>query len=148
MHLCDKFLSRKVPEATGQHLSPKPCWEICCLSRAKPSRTILPKVQASPPPSSIGMCQGAPQLLSTATPPVPSLHGLTLCGTGVGGTLLCSQLPLPSEQLPVQSRNRMAFPLPLDSQPWQSQAPLEARSVISFQCVLYCFDCLFCRNKI
>ena len=38
--------------------------------------------------------------------------------------------------------------LSLWTQPLQSLAPLEAHSVISFTCVLSCFDCLsFCRNK-
>lgn len=75
------------------------------------------------------------QLLSAAAPPRPSLNtvwpfaGLELAGLGYSQhqSGVTSALLTPSFGAASQARNKMAFPLPLDSQPLQSQAPLEAQ---------------------
>lgn len=102
--------------------------------KKKKGQNILLKFQASLPPSSDRMCQGELPLLSTAGHHCHPPHGLPSAGSAT------MALPL-SEQLLGQPRNRVAFPS-LWTPNLSSPAPLEAHS-ISFQCVLYCFDCLF-----
>ena len=93
-------------------------------------------------------------LLSAAAPPQPALSvlwpfaGLELAGlscsqhkSGATGTLLASSFKAAGQASP--PRNKTAFPLPPDSQALQSQALLDAHSIIPFTCVSCSFDCLF-----
>lgn len=97
-------------------------------------QNILLKFQASLPPSSDRMCQGAPAPVHSR-PPLPPSSWFTLGGVSHDSLRLsqssCGGSPGTGWLSP-----------PLDSRPFPA-APLDAHSMIPFPCVLYCLHCLF-----
>lgn len=122
-----------LPQGQGRRLSLQPLQKICWSLWAMRSQGSRPEFQGHLPPGCSRMCHGAlpPQCSS---PPQPAL-GPVRPSVGSESFRHSRRLSSPGMRWPSFS--------PLDSQPLPSQAALEAHSVISFQCVLYCFDCLF-----
>lgn len=154
----DEFLTGKAPEAKIWHL---PCNHIRRSTgqrRQSRSQNVHFRFQAPPSPSSIGMCHRALRLLSAAAPPQPSLGtvwpsvGLELAGlgfvSGVSLGLLGPLLALSFQRSwwPSPGTRRPSFSL--WTQSLQSQAPLEAHSVIPFNVFYIVLIAFFVEIKI
>lgn len=129
VHLCDESLSRKAVSSPSYSCGRRPGHH-----RQSKTRIFFWNFRLLYYQSLIGCAKEFP-LLSTVGTTVFPPQGLSLVGSAVVASASSS------EQLLGQPRNRMAFPLPLDPKPFQSSSTWS--SIISFQCVLYCFDCLF-----
>ena len=108
--------------------------------RQSKSQNILLKSQASPPPSSAEMCQGAPTP-QHSRPPLSFSAWFASCGISIGGFCFVTSCPF-LRAAAGADQEQDGLSLPLDSA-FPGSSSLEAHSVISFQCVLYCFHCLF-----
>lgn len=132
-HLCDEF----------SPVSSSPCScdrRPAGYPRQSKSQNILLKSQASPSPSSAEMCQGAPTPQHNR-PPLSFSTWFASCGISIGGFCFVTSCPfLRAAAGAAQEQDGLS--LPLDSA-FPGSSSLEAHSVISFQCVLYCFHCLF-----